>query len=203
MPSTRSSADGGSARGPSRLILAIVVAVSLAVPAAILAVVLVRSSGSEARPAATASTVPTPRRAVVGSLAPDFAGRALDGSTWTLSRHRGRPVVLAFFASWCHPCEEELPALEQIARDHRGQVAVVGINYQDFASDTRDFVQRLHVTFPAIAEDSTENPIAVRYDVHQIPETLFVDRLGVVRARLYGETRRSDLLPPLDALLHS
>ncbi len=122
----------------------------------------------------------------------------------TLSDLRGRPVVLTFFASWCHPCEEDMPALEQAQHDNGDRIAVVGVNYQDFPDDTRAFVQRLGVTFPTLIEDSTDNPVAERYDVHAMPDTLFIDARGRrARPRLRGDQRRRTSRPQSTKLLHT
>ena len=176
---------------------------SLAIPAAILALILLRDDSPS--PASTAPTstvrIPAPRRARIGKLAPDFTLKALDGKAVTLSSFRGRPVVLTFFASWCHPCEEDMPVLERAQRDSGNRIAVVGVNYQDFASDTRDFVDRLGVTFPALVEDSTDNPVAKRYDVHAMPDTVFIDAAGVVRNRLYGPVTADDLKRAVQSLI--
>jgi hypothetical protein len=84
-----------------------------------------------------------------------------------------------------------MPLLQKLA--DRGKVTVIGVNYQDARSDTADFVQRLKTTFPALVEDSTSNPVAARYDVHAMPDTLFIDAQGVVRDRVYGQTDTSTL----------
>ena len=94
-----------------------------------------------------------------------------------------------------------MPILERALRDNGDRIAVVGVNYRDFPDDSRDFVRRLGVTFPVLIEDSTDNPVAVRYDVHAMPDTLFIDANGVVRDRLFGETSRHDLESALNALL--
>ena len=203
MQSTPSSTDPSGSRPISRGAIVALVVVSLAVPAAILALILLRDDSSS--PASTAPTstvnIPAPRRARIGKIAPDFTLKALDGRPVTLSSYRGRPVVLTFFASWCHPCEEDMPVLERAQRDSGNRIAVIGVNYQDFASDTRDFVERLGVTFPALVEDSTDNPVAKRYDVHAMPDTVFIDAAGVVRNRLYGPVTTDDLKHAIQSLL--
>lgn len=201
MQSTPSSADPSGRRPISRGAVVALVVVSLAVPAAILALILGRDDSSTPASTAPTSSVPTPRRARIGKIAPDFTLQALDGRPVTLSSYRGRPVVLTFFASWCHPCEEDMPVLERAQRDVGNRIAVIGVNYQDFASDTRDFVNRLGVTFPALVEDSTDNPVAKRYDVHAMPDTVFIDAGGVVRNRLYGQVTGDDLKTAVQALL--
>jgi thiol-disulfide isomerase/thioredoxin len=201
LQSTPSSADPSGRRPISRGAVVALVVVSLAVPAAILALILGRDDSSTPASTAPTSSVPTPRRARIGKIAPDFTLQALDGRPVTLSSYRGRPVVLTFFASWCHPCEEDMPVLERAQRDVGNRIAVIGVNYQDFASDTRDFVNRLGVTFPALVEDSTDNPVAKRYDVHAMPDTVFIDAGGVVRNRLYGQVTGDDLKTAVQALL--
>jgi thiol-disulfide isomerase/thioredoxin len=169
---------------------------TLAIPAALLALILRDDGTSGPDPAIVA-----PTRARIGSVAPDFVLPDLDGKPLRLSSLRGRVVVLTFFASWCHPCEEDMPILERAQRANGPRIAVVGVNYQDIPGDTRDFVRRLGVTFPALIEDSIENPVATRYDVHAMPDTLFIDATGVVRARVYGQTNTHDLEAALSDLL--
>jgi thiol-disulfide isomerase/thioredoxin len=203
LQSTPSSTEPSGARSISRGAVVALVVVSLAIPAAILGVILARDDASS--PASTGPTssvsVPAPRRARIGKVAPDFTLPALDGKPVTLSSYRGRPVVLTFFASWCHPCEEDMPVLERAQREAGNRIAVVGVNYQDFESDTRKFVDQLGVTFPALVEDSTDNPVAKRYDVHAMPDTVFIDADGVVRDRLYGTVTTDDLKKSLQSLL--
>ena len=176
--------------------------VSLAVPAGVLALILHGRHPSAADSAAGGPVV-TPKKAKIGSAAPDFTLPGLDGTPLTLSALRGRVVVLAFFASWCNPCEKDMPALQRAQRDNGDRIAVVGVNYQDFPDDTRAFVRRLGVTFPTLVEDSTDNPVAARYDVHAMPDTVFIDARGVVRDRVFGPTDAGDLEDALRRLLGS
>jgi cytochrome c biogenesis protein CcmG/thiol:disulfide interchange protein DsbE len=202
--STRSSGSSPAdepAR-PSRAALAILVFVSLAIPAGGLALIVSHdNAGTPARqttPNTDAAAIDS-HKARVGTMAPDFTLHSTDGRTVTLSALRGRPVVVAFFASWCHPCEEELPVLERFRRDNDA-LQVVGVSYQDLSSDTQAFVRRLRVTFPALV-DAPASPVAQRYGVRGIPQTIFVDARGVVRGRVYGETSRRALQPAISDLL--
>jgi cytochrome c biogenesis protein CcmG/thiol:disulfide interchange protein DsbE len=202
LPSTPSSADAPSPRRLSRGVVVALVVVSLALPIGVLTLILHAHDSSTA---GTASTGPvrTPTRARIGGVAPDFTLPGLAGKPVTLSALRGRAVVLTFFASWCHPCEQDMPILERAQHDDGPRIAVVGVNYRDFPDDTRAFVRRLGVTFPTLIEDSTVNPVAARYDVHAMPDTLFIDARGVVRERLFGQTSRHDLESALNALLRT
>jgi thiol-disulfide isomerase/thioredoxin len=198
LPSTPSSTERRFSRG--RLVA--LIAVSIAIPAIALALILRNDGDTPASaPAGTTSpTVPTPRKAKIGSLAPDFRGRDLSGNEVTLSSRRGRPVVLTFFASWCNPCEKEMPSLQRILDEQPGRLAVLGVNYRDIDDDTRAFVQRLGVRFPAVIEDTADNPIAARYDVHEMPDTIFIDAKGVVRDRTWGPLSDSELRAAVDRL---
>jgi peroxiredoxin len=197
LQSTPSSADVPPARRLTRGAVIALVVMSLAIPAGVLALIL-RSHHSSA-----AAPVVEPTRAKIGSVAPDFTLPGIDGRKVTLSSLRGQIVVLTFFASWCHPCEEDMPALQRAQDDNAGRVAVVGVNYQDFPGDTRAFVHRLGVKFPALVEDSSDNPVARQYDVHAMPDTLFIDASGVVRDRVFGQTSTHNLEQALRALLRA
>ena len=182
----------------------VLVVASLAIPAGLLALILTRPrdhAGAAAGAAATVTIPPTDTtKAKVGEPAPDFTLETTTGRTVTLSSLRGRPVVIAFFASWCHPCEEEMPVLQQLARADTGRLQVLGVSFQDLPSDTAGFVRRLGITFPALLEDPS-GPVAQRYGVRGIPQTVFVDERGVVRGRVYGQTSRRALEPAIDDLL--
>ena len=177
---------------------------SLAIPAGVLALILTRPS-QHAAP--SKSGVPVEKvapidasKATVGTIAPDFRLPSVDGPTVSLSGSRGRPVVIAFFASWCQPCREELPVLQGFADDNPDRLQVIGVNFQDLASDSASFVKRLHLTFPALLDDP-RSPVAQRYGVRGIPQTVFVDAHGIVRGRVYGETSRRALKPAIADLL--
>jgi cytochrome c biogenesis protein CcmG/thiol:disulfide interchange protein DsbE len=176
--------------------------VSLLIPAGALALIVAHSTqraGSAAGSGAPGSATDS-RKARIGAHAPDFTLTSTTGLDVTLSALRGHPVVIAFFASWCHPCREELPALQHFARDDATRLRVIGVNYDDLPSDTARFVRQLRVTFPALLEDAS-GPVADRYGVLGIPQTVFVDAHGIVRGRVYGQTSEQALQPAIDDLL--
>ena len=83
--------------------------------------------------------------------APDFTLERLDRSgSLALSSLRGKAVVLNVWASWCIPCKEEAPYLEQVARARRSDVVVVGLDAKDFREDARRFASRYELTFPLV-----------------------------------------------------
>lgn len=179
-------------------------AVSLLVPAVVLAVILVRNGDRGGASGSSTMTVMSPRDASkvqLGRPVPDFELPAVDGTRVRLSQLRGRPVVLTFFASWCHDCEEELPALKTAQHEHP-DLAVVAVNYRDLAGDSRDFAKQLKLDYPVLVEDDGTNPVGARYGVRGIPLTFFIDTNGVLAHEpLYGPSGRKALQPGLDAIL--
>jgi cytochrome c biogenesis protein CcmG/thiol:disulfide interchange protein DsbE len=193
------------------------VAMSVVLPLGLLATILVvnRDSGdddvavADACDGATASSVPVPPsttpvtgRAAVGEPAPDFVLLTLDECAQErLSAHRGMPVVLTFFASWCHPCEQEMPLLESAHADQPDEFDVLAVTYEDFRRDAERFTERLGVTYPALYD--TDGTVADRYGVTGIPQTWFIDEAGIVRDRVFGITSKAALDEPLEALLRA
>ncbi len=129
--------------------------------------------------------------------APDFALERLDrDGELRLSSLRGKAVVLNVWASWCIPCKDEAPYLEQVWRSNRDRnVVVLGLDAKDFRADARRFADRFALTFPLVY-DGPGDAIG-GYGVTGFPETFVIDREGrVVRAfagAVNGKEERAEL----------
>src|SRR4051794_22462729 len=89
--------------------------------------------------------------------APNFTlGRLAGGGDFTLSSTTGRVVVLNFWASWCDPCKDEAPLLNEIARRYNGRAEVIGVDTRDVESLGRDFADRYGLTFPLVHDDGSQ-----------------------------------------------
>jgi cytochrome c biogenesis protein CcmG, thiol:disulfide interchange protein DsbE len=118
--------------------------------------------------------------------APSFTLERLDGrGDLALESLRGKTVVLNFWASWCGPCRDEMPLLQQGWERWRGRdVVFVGIDVDDLRSDARRFLERFGVTYPNVYDGKSST--VGRYGVTGVPETYFVDRGGKIRYRIAG-----------------
>lgn len=117
-------------------------------------------------------------------VAPAFTLSRIDavGGELSLASLKGKPVVVNFWASWCIPCKDEAPALQETYEKHRAQgLVVLGIDVQDFRQDARRFMKRFGMTYPVVYDGSGST--LGKWGVTGFPETFFINREG----RLVGE----------------
>lgn len=118
---------------------------------------------------------------MVGFLAPDFSLMTTDGDRVQLSALRGQPVVLNFWATWCPPCREEMPALEALWQRHnRGEVLILGIDQGESAATVERFARNtVQTSFPLLLDIRRE--IGAEYNVRALPTTFFIDAEGRIQ----------------------
>ncbi|MFG0256186.1 MAG: TlpA family protein disulfide reductase, partial [Rhodopirellula sp. JB053] len=121
--------------------------------------------------------------ALVGKQAPDFELDLLEGGRFSLADQRGQVVVLDFWATWCGPCLQAMPMIEGVVCDFVGvDVRLVAVNLQESSDTIRETLERLKIT-PEVVLD-IDGVAAARYQANAIPQTVVIDRTGVIR-RLY------------------
>ncbi len=139
----------------------------------------------------------------VGRSAPAFALPRLDDATRLLrpADLQGRVWVLNVWASWCAPCRDEHPLLVQAA--HAQQVLLVGLSHRDDPRDATEWLLRLGNPYWATAVDR-DGRVSASYGVQGVPQTLVIDRQGVVRHRHVGPLTQQvwerDVLPLVQRL---
>ncbi len=123
-----------------------------------------------------------------GQPAPDFALRSLDGPNVRLSELRGEVVLVNFWATWCGPCREEMPLLNQIyQRYHAVGFELLGVNIDDVGSHATDMAHSLGVSFPVLFDEA--KTVSKLYSVDTMPMTLLIGRDGTVRYLHQGYQR--------------
>lgn len=116
--------------------------------------------------------------------APDFALPIVHGGEpggrLRLSDQRGKVVLLDFWASWCRPCRQQLPALAAVARRSGDRVVVVGVATSDDAASVRAFLREESPPYPSVHDERGE--VASEYDVDSLPTLVVVSPSGDVVA---------------------
>jgi peroxiredoxin len=132
--------------------------------------------------AARADRSPLPRK---GFIAPDFTLETLDGQAITRSDLQGQVVLINFWASWCLPCREEMPAIQQVYEQYRDQgFVVLAVNLQEEDAHVAAFVDQLELTFPVLMD--RDGNVFDRYRIMALPSTFFLDRAGVIQSVAVG-----------------
>jgi len=139
-------------------------------------------------------------RSLVHKPAPQFVRRDLNGETISLRAYRGKVVLLNFWATWCAPCQQELPRFAAWQRQYGADnFQVVSISMDDDAAPVRALASKLQLGFPVVMGDAT---IGRRYGgVLGLPVTFLITRDGVVAAHYVGEVRLGELKKQLRQLL--
>jgi len=120
---------------------------------------------------------------LVGKPAPDFELELLEGGKFHLAEEKDKIIVLDFWASWCGPCLQVMPQVDEVAREFAGDnVKLVSINLQETPERIRTVLERLELK-TAVALDR-EGIVAEKYGAVTIPQTVIIDRQGNV-ARLF------------------
>ncbi len=135
-----------------------------------------------------------------GTKPPQFSGSTLDARPLSMAELRGKVVVMNFWASWCHECRPEMPALERLHRDYAARgLAIVGINARENAEAIRRYAKEVGLSFPLVLDP--DGKINALYGVIGLPATFVVGRDG--RAVAFGIGSREWASAPARALLEA
>ena len=120
-----------------------------------------------------------------GQTAPDFALKSSTGENLRLSEYRGDVVMINFWATWCGPCRQEMPLLDELYnRYQRVGFNLLGVNIDDDSGRAMQMAEELGIDFPVLFDARKE--VSRLYDVEAMPVTVLVDREGRVRYVHHG-----------------
>jgi peroxiredoxin len=117
--------------------------------------------------------------------APDFTLPDPGGKKVSLKDFRGKVVFLAFWATWCEFCREEIPAMDRLYREFKDKgLEIVAVNIKDKREDALAFVKKHKISYPILMDP--EGDVGALYGAYATPTVYLIDRKGATLARLWG-----------------
>ena len=124
----------------------------------------------------------------IGKSAPDFELTKLDGTNVKLSDLKGKKVILNFWATWCGPCQQEMPDMEAFYKEHKENVEILAVNYTPSEKvgeeKVSNFAKEKGITFPILLDKNID--VTTAYKVITIPTSYFIDTKGVIQDKFIG-----------------
>ena len=125
-------------------------------------------------------------QAILGTPAPAFEITGFTGNTINLEKHKGKPIVINFWASWCMPCQKEAEDLENVYKFFKNrQVQFIGIASDDKEVDARKFIEEYKITYPNGMDENKD--VSKKYSVLTLPITFIIDRDGKIAFKKIGK----------------
>ena len=126
-----------------------------------------------------------PKVATVGFTAPDFTLVDTKNRTWTLSELKGKVVFINFWATWCPPCRQELPSMQELFMSMPGdKFKMLSILSNDEPTFAEKMAEDTGCTFPVM--DDPDSSVGKAYGLTGVPETFIVDKEGILREKFIG-----------------
>ncbi|HEX5370555.1 MAG TPA: TlpA disulfide reductase family protein [Dehalococcoidia bacterium] len=155
------------------------------------------SGGAQPAPADASVDTATPGGLTVGlnagNVAPDFEVSSLDCKRLRLSGFRGQPVLLNFWATWCVPCKQELPLIQQTLNAHTADnLAVIAVDSAESYTSESRFVQKLGIALTVFGYDP-RGEVYTRYQLLGLPTSFFIDARGVITQVVRGALNESQI----------
>ena len=136
-----------------------------------------------------------------GSAAPDFTLPLMKGGEVSLSDYRGKVVLLNIWATWCNPCREEMPSMQQLYQNMKGkpfEILAASIDTRG-STDVEPFVKQLGLTFPILLD--SDKKVDAMYQATGVPETFIIDKNGTVRDHILGPVNWTSSQAPENQLI--
>ena len=142
----------------------------------------------------------------VGDVAPDFTLSLIDGTEFTLSKSRGKVVMLQFTASWCGVCRKEMPFIERdiwLPNKDNKDFVLLGIDREEPLEDVKKFAESTGVTYPMALDTKADVFASYAERKSGITRNILIDRDGriVKLTRLFNEKEFGELVQAIESLL--
>ncbi len=147
-----------------------------------------------ASPAATSAATKT-SAPQTGFIAPDFTLKNLEGKEYTLSELKGSAVLINLWATWCPPCRAEMPAIQKMYDEYKGQgfiVLAINSTIQDDSLEIPAFTTKYNLSFPILLDELGD--VSRIYQVRSLPSSYFINRLGLITEVVIGGPMSEALL---------
>ena len=136
-----------------------------------------------------------------GAIAPDFSVKGLDGVEQSLQALRGKVVLVNFWATWCVPCRDEMPAVQAAYDAHKDEgFFVLGVNERESNDDISSYARELSLHVPLFAD--LDGKVGRQYRVFGLPTSVFIGRDGVIREVMIGQMSEGSLDANLKKMLY-
>jgi len=133
----------------------------------------------------------------VDGVAPNFELESINGERVSLSQYRGRVVVVNFWATWCGPCQVEMPLFQSRYEQYEGELAILAVNAQEGVEEAKGFMKDFGLTFEALLDPGGE--VQELYLVRGYPTTYVIDREGILRVQHIGVLDEAQLDETLES----
>jgi peroxiredoxin len=115
-----------------------------------------------------------------GGPAPSFTLTTLSGQAGGLSEYKGQVVMVNFWATWCGPCQQEMPLLDQMYKKYKpAGFTLIGVNVDKESPAVKELLARKPVSFPVLLDPA--NQVSKAYHVDEMPSSVIIDRKGQIR----------------------
>jgi peroxiredoxin len=123
----------------------------------------------------------------IGKLAPEFSLNDVNGKKVSLSDYKGKVIIINFWATFCGPCKEEMPSLNNLFLAYKGDgLVVLAISTDDSEKPVRSFIREKAVAFTVLM-DKDQDVYFDQYGVLGLPTSFLIDREGIIRDKIRGE----------------
>jgi len=147
--------------------------------------------------AAACGTQPAAR---LGGPAPDFKLQDVNGEPVSLTQFKGKPVFINFWATWCGPCREEMPAMQELYDQYRDRgLVILALDMEEDSRLVRRWIDQGGYTFTFLLDSEGEQ--VKRYNVTAAPTSYFVGSDGVIRDLKLGALSRAEMQAKVEKLM--